>query len=339
MPEVPAPSTSRAVTAGCLVLLAAATLYLHHEVLVGGMVYHMDDAADGYYPSHVAAARALAEGTLPTWERGAWCGWPLANDPYYGVFYPGSAIFWIAGAVRGLGVTIALHVLLAACGMFWLLRRRKLDVGPALLGAASLAFSSFMVVRIRHIIFAQGMAWLPLILAGVEGWLETRRRRELALAAGATGMALLCGALPLAPYVVLAVAAYVGPRLWRDADRWRAAGALAIAAAVGGLIGAAQIVPTVAHLPYSPRSLATDYAFASTYAWPDARYLGTLIVPDVFGGEERASWFGVFNHWEMAGFYAGALAVVLAPFGLARFRRRPELWGLAFVALLSIALA
>ena len=54
-----------------------------------------------------------------------------------------------------------MHALLAGVGMFALLRRRKLDIGPALLGAASLALGSFMTVRIRHVIFVQAMAWVP----------------------------------------------------------------------------------------------------------------------------------------------------------------------------------
>lgn len=323
----------------CVAVLAIAVVALHHEVLLGGFVYHGEDAADGYYPSHVAILRALGHGELPTWERGSWAGWPLHVDPYYGLYYPLSVVYAIFGAVRGLGVTIALHALGAGLGMLWLLRRRKLDWGPALFGAVSLAFGSFMVERIRHIIFAQMMAWLPLILVGVEGYLSTRRARALVLAAAATGMALVCGALPLAPFVVLVVAAYVVPRLFAvdKAARPRALGWLVVAALVGGLIAAAQIVPTVMHLPYSPRSLGVDYQFASSYAWPDARYLGVLVAPDLFGGNQRGQWFGAFNHWEMAGWYTGALTVLLACVGPAR--RRPELWALAGVSLLGILLA
>src|SRR4051812_40711005 len=83
---------SRRLGLACILVLAVAVAALHHKVLFGGSVYHMDDAADGYYPSHVAIARAFKEGHLPTWERGAWSGWPLNVDPYYGAFYPLSAI-------------------------------------------------------------------------------------------------------------------------------------------------------------------------------------------------------------------------------------------------------
>src|SRR5262249_36970315 len=190
-------------------------------------------------PSHVAILRAFAHGELPTWERGSWAGWPLAVDPYYGLFYPLSSIYVAFGAVRGLGVTIALHALAAGLGMLWLMRRRKLDWGAALFAAVSLAFGTFMVDRIRHIIFAQMMAWLPLILVGVEGFIAERRARWLVLAATATGMALVCGALPLAPFVLIVVGAYVVPRLWAPSidrvERPRLGAWLVGAATLGGL--------------------------------------------------------------------------------------------------------
>lgn len=320
-------------------LLFGAACFLHREVLGGGMVYHMDDAADGYYPSHVAALRAIGEGTLPTWERGSWCGWPQLADPYYGFFYPLTAIFYVVGAVRGLGVVIFVHVVLGALGMLWLGRRRGLEPGPALLGAASLAFSSFMVVRIRHVIFPELLVWIPILLAAAEGWLAAGRRRDLVLTALAVGMALTCGALPLLPYVGIVIGAYLLPRLLRDRGRSGARWAgLGLALAVGALLAMAQIVPTLAHLPESPRSLGVDYAFASTYAWPDLRYLATLVAPDFWGSDDRRLWYGAYNHWEMAGYYAGALPVLLAPLGLLR-RGRPERWALFAVALLGIGLA
>jgi hypothetical protein len=323
--------------AASILVLVVAVAALHHAVLFLGRVYHMDDAADGYYPAHVAIARAFREGHLPTWERGAWSGWPINVDPYYGPFYPLSAIFWAAPA-GGLGWTIALHMTGAALGMLWLLRRRNLDWGPALLGAAAYGLSSFMVERIRHVIFAEGMAWLPFLLVGVEGWLQTRNRRELALAALATGMAALCGALPLVPYFLLVAIAYVLPRWLQSGERAQAALGLAIAGGVGALVACAQLLPTLAHVPLSPRQLSTDYHhFAASYAWPELRYLWLLVAPDFLGGEDKGVWGGAWNYWEMAGYYVGLPTLALLFVGLRK--KKLELWALFAVGVLGVLLA
>lgn len=342
-----------AFAAFAMCLLFLGTIFLHREVLLGGSVYHMDDAADGYYPSRVAVMRALSEGKLPAWERNASSGWPLIADPYYGTFYPPNVLFAGAlfGPVRGLGVSIALHTLVAGLGMYLLLRRRKLAPAAALLGAASLAFSGFMVVRIRHIIFPQMLAYLPLVLCGVEGFLQTRRRRELVLIAAALALSILCGALPLVPYAAILLTAYTVLRVLGAEPRWRGRIAalvpIGLAALCGLLLASAQLAPTIAHLPQSPRALGTSFQFASSYAWPDPRYLATLLLPDLFGGELRHEWFGRYNHWEMAGFYVGAWVVLLAPLGAlgspapgsALRRRSPELLGLLAVSVVAALLS
>ncbi|MEO6953511.1 MAG: YfhO family protein [Polyangia bacterium] len=340
MSPPPPPAERRATLLVCL-LLVVLTLGLHHEVIFSGDVYHMDDAADGYYPCHVAITRAYAHGELPSWERGAATGWPMVADPYYGPFYPPNVLFGVLGAARGLGFLAALHTLLCGLGMLWLLRRRGLSPASAGFGAVSLALSSFLVCRIRHIIFPEGLAWMTFALCGVEGWLRTRRPRELVLVAASVGLTLLCGALPLLPFFGIVGVFYVLPRL-RTGER-PLVDALAIvgAALVGLLLSAAQLVPTLSHLPLSPRALGTSYAFASSYAWPSLSYLGTLLVPDLFGGEDREHWFGMFNHWEMAGYYVGVWAILLAPLAFWRRRRGVVLETIALLvaALMGIVLA
>ena len=79
-----------------VLVLCALTVLLHREVLLGGAIYHMDDAADNYYPARVAFKRALSsDGVLPSWEPGSLCGWPLLADPYYGYFYPLNFVFYL----------------------------------------------------------------------------------------------------------------------------------------------------------------------------------------------------------------------------------------------------
>ncbi len=325
--------------AAAIVLVAVCAL--HWEVVFGGQIYHMDDAADGYYPSHIAIARAYSHWELPTWDRQSWAGWPLDADPYYGSFYPLFLIFFVCGAARGLGLTVALHAVGGGWGMLWLMRRRGASAPAGLVAALALSLSSFFVVRIRHVIFLEALAWMPVLLACCEAWLTERRRWALGGAALCAGMIVLCGALPLLLFLALFAGAYAIARLW-SVDRPLEAGVgLLVAGVIGLVVGMAQLLPTAAHVPSSPRALATDYSFASSYAWPSWRYLVTLLMPDWFGGEDRSGWFGVFNHWEMAGYYIGAVAILLAGVGLVRMgrRQRPMAVALATVSLMAVLLA
>jgi hypothetical protein len=341
--------TAIVAVAVCLVLIAAQ----YAGAVLGGGVYHFDDAADSYYPGHEATRRALREGTLPLWEPGAWSGWPAVVDPYNGVYYPPNALYYLVGAARGLGYSVALHALLAAAGLLAFLRQRRLSFAAALLGALAYALSSFMVVRVRHVIFIQMAAWIPWILWAVDRWLDTRRPQALLWLALFGALSILAGGLSLEVLAALPVVVYVVARLavtWRAAPagaRGRQVGydlvALGGAALLGLALAAAQIWPSLAHLPESPRSLGTSYEFASSYAWPKLRYALTLLLPDLNGNNMRGRYLGAFNYWEMAGYYVGVTAWVLAPFAFLwrgeERRRRVELAALGVLALVAVGAA
>lgn len=156
-----------------LVVLVVLTGMLHQQVLLHGAVYHMDDAADNYYPARVAFKRALSDRHPAQLGAQCPCGWPPPSDPYYGYFYPLNFVFYLgarkgepipdqvpdlvlapkhsntAGVPSGLGYSAVLHTLLAGVGMLLLLRRRTSDAA-ALLGAVAYLLSSFLVVRSQH---------------------------------------------------------------------------------------------------------------------------------------------------------------------------------------------
>jgi len=210
-----------------------------------------------------------------------------------------------------------------------------------------------MVVRVRHVIFIQMAAWIPWILWAFDRWLEQRRRTHLLALAVFGALSILAGALSLEVLAALPVIAYVIARL---ASAWRAEppqkrlrrvavdiGALLGVTALGLSLAAAQVVPSLAHLPESPRSLGTSYEFASSYAWPNLRYALTLLLPDLYGNNMRGRYVGAFNYWEMAGYFVGIVPWLLAPFaalwrGQGFFLRR-ELAAMAAVGLVAIGAA
>ena len=334
-----------------LLLLAALTVFLHREVVLSGNVYHMDDAADNYYPARVAFKRAVTrEGTLPSWEPGSLSGWPLLADPYYGYFYPLNFVFYLparagvpssdreglaGGVPAGLGYAASLHMLLGGIGMLMLLRRRTSPLA-ALYGATAFTLSSFLVVRIRHIIFIQAAAWLPWLLFSIDDYVQTRRRGALVRCGVFTALVLIVGAHSLEHFAALLLLGYAVARLGSAALAeqrgkrlgflLRTGGALAVAAGLGALVAMLALLPTLMAMPNTARALGTDYQFASSYAWPGWRYVHTLLMPDAMGpGEWRtAPWFGRWNHWEVAGYYQGAAAVLLALPGALAMLRQPD---------------
>ena len=339
-----------------LVLLAALVILFviaqYGGALLTGGVYHSDDAANSYYPSHEMTRRALLDWTLPFWEPGSWSGWPAIVDPYHGVYYPLNVLFYVVGGARGLAPTVALHVLIAAAGMFAFLRLRGLGAAACLTGALAYALSSFMVVRVDHVGFIQMAAWVPWILWALDRWLETRTPGSLPALAAVCGLAVLAGGGPLGVVAALPMAAYALLRLAQSAKREGGgidvrrglvnAAAVGGAIAVGLMIAAAQLLPSLTHLPESPRALATGYSFASSYAWPDLRYAMTLVWPDFFGNVSRGGYAGVSNYTEIAGYYVGIGAYMLAPFAVfwrAPAARRLELLILALVAVVGFVAA
>ena len=333
-----------------LVLLFVVAQY--GGALLTGGVYHSDDAANSYYPSHEMTRRALLDGTLPFWEPGSWSGWPAIVDPYHGVYYPLNVLFYVLGGARGLAPTVALHVLIAAAGLFAFLRLRGLGAAACLTGALAYALSNFMVVRVDHVGFIQMAAWVPWILWALDRWLETQAPASLPALAAVCGLAVLAGGGPLGVVAALPMAAYALLRLAQSAkgeeggvDVRRGmvnAAAVGGAIAVGLMIAAAQLLPSLTHLPESPRALATGYSFASSYAWPDLRYAMTLVWPDLYGNVSRGGYAGVYNYTEIAGYYVGIGAYMLAPFAVfwrAPAARRLELLILALVAVAGFVAA
>ena len=324
----------RRVVIGVILALAATIALLHAETLFGGRIYHADDVGEGYWPSRVAILRALAAGEIPDWEPRAWGGYPLVAVPNYGTFYPPNALFLIFGAARGVAWSVAAHQLAGGVGMLALLRRRGLILPAASFGAFAYALGTFSVERIRHLAFEQAIAWIPLLLLGLDDILGARTRRGVVLAGLALGFVCLAGALPLVPFVCAIAIAYALRRAGRSLRVW---GGLVASLGFAACVGAAQLVPTLWHLALSPRRSGLSYEYASRHAWPDFRWIVTLLAPDMWGTPHFGRYFGPPTHWELAGYYSGALAVALA--FLAPVIRKRELAALAVLSVLGVGLA
>jgi hypothetical protein len=224
---------------------------------------------------------------------------------------------------------------------------------------SALAFSlgGYLVARSGFLSMNAAAAWLPWVLWAVErargpslnpnltsGRPEQPRRAQAAIPALAIVLCLqwLAGHAQLSWYTLLLAGAW---SICRGAQSrgWRgglaAAGWFTAAAGLGGLLAAAQLLPTLEYLLQSARSGGVTEGLAFTYSlWP-WRLLG-LLAPDLFGHPARGDYWGYANYWEDA-LYLGTLPLLLALGAvITPGARRPGMcWFLTAAGCLSLLLA
>jgi len=218
-----------------LLLLALAPLLFSPGVLMRG------DVALYFYPYWEAAARATREGRLPLWNPDLFAGVPFLANPQVGFFYPPNRLLSWMPAPQALKLSIGLHALWAAWGMYGLVRRRGARPGGALAAALAYAMGGYVLAQAEHINQFQALAWLPWM-----GWAWAARRPLTLGLAGA--MQVLCGHAQTVFLSWTALALLFAPP-WREARSGRAwvhawgpgglGGALALA------LSAAQWVPAL----------------------------------------------------------------------------------------------
>jgi hypothetical protein len=287
-----------------------------------------DDVMLGFFgPEKHGLARLLRAGMLPTWLDNQFGGEPFIANLQHGVFYPGNLPFWLLPTTTGLEVVVALHLALAAVGM-WAYCRLGLRTSRWGAALAGLAFG-LGAVTLQHIILLnqlQVMAWMPLVLLFGHLALERGGLRFVVLTGVTLGVQLLAGHPEYWVYTLVALAGYglawtlaAAPRAW---PRRAVAAALRLGGAVVlfALLFAWQLLPTLLLQRHGYR---TAPGFDEQYPLPKAVAFNALL-PDygnVLFGENVA--------------FIGLVALGLAGLGVWAGPRRLG-WVRAWMLLLAL---
>ncbi|MBC8102930.1 MAG: hypothetical protein H7Z41_10115, partial [Cytophagales bacterium] len=304
------------------------------------------DGITEFYPWRLQAARSLRAGKIPLWnpyQFAARGGTPLLANSQSAPLYPPNLLFFLMPPPRfwyAFGLSAALHLLLAAGGMYALLRALPLRRLPSLFGAVVFVLSAPVITWLSLPTFLAVCAWIPWLLLLLKRAHDLAGTRLAPLAAGGAagtaGMMLLAGHLQMAFYGMLAGGLYLlwqGHRfVWgqppplrvRRGLTWAAAAAAAAVLAVS--LALPQVLPALSLSRISHRATGTkptlsDYSAYTGGAMPP-RQLVTLIAPDFYGSP------GAGNHWANSdrpggnnyaewALYAGVAPLILAAFALA----------------------
>ncbi|MBI3388875.1 MAG: YfhO family protein [Deltaproteobacteria bacterium] len=322
------------------------TVFFYRDQLFGDRVVVFRDAYTLFLTIDHAARTLAAFSWPPLWDPFAVLGKPFAADIETGVYYP---INWLLRSLRepfGFNVSIALHHLIAASGMFALLRFRNLSLPAATLGGLVFGFGGTLVALDNLLNGLQSAIWIPWIILAFEVWCERRTAAALAGLSIAFAVAVL-GAMPefvvFANLLVLARAidrSHSGP-----GPRWSTSMAALTAANVVALgLCAVQLVPLAEYLLHSSRLGGLNVEGVVDYSLHPLGVLAFALPRHYVdaGGqfhETAALWEGDFARapWLLT-LYAGAvLALLPAAFArLSRFQR--AWWGGITIACLLLAL-
>src|SRR5438876_12130861 len=132
-------------------LLAIAILLIFSDVLFLGSGLYVRDIYRDYLPSRFVLRSVVAGGEFPSWNRFYSGGQPLAANPGFQAFYPGTWLALLPDFFWGFHFEVVVHVALAAAGMFALLRALALRPVSALFGAVAFGLGG-AVLSLTHLL-------------------------------------------------------------------------------------------------------------------------------------------------------------------------------------------
>ncbi|HET7034199.1 MAG TPA: hypothetical protein VFI42_00810 [Thermomicrobiaceae bacterium] len=326
MQEAPPPSAFRTrETLLDLALLTAFWLLYFWPILITRSSLIPYDLLDQHYMFQQFVHRALASGQSPLWTPNILSGYPIAADPLTQLYYPPNRLMHLLspGALLpylALEWQATLHVLFAACGMYFLARALAGSRAGALLAALVFAFGSFFAWHLPHLSPISTLSWLPWILLTYRRALLERSPRWSAVAGLLVGLMALAGhALTIvqAGYLLLAISALAA---WRAGRRERRAGVMVALLGVAPLflgagLAAVQLVPSLALSAVTERAgLAYQEASSASFL---PHFALTLFVPNFFSFDGPGKYWAAGDLAETNG-YVGLLPLLLAGLGIAR---------------------
>ena len=247
-----------------LLVILALWLLFFWPMMAGQEIAGYRDSGYLYYPMFQWIDQQIAAGSFPLWMPFDDSGFPLLADGTSSMLYPGKLIFhfrFLSFPSR-YGIYLAMHVLLAAVGTFWLARTLKASPWGACVAAISFAFGGSLLFQVCNVIYLVSGAWLPVALTCVWKMLDRNQNAPTAwaIAAGGSCAMMILGGDPQMVYHVglIALASIVFSAFRRAGHPLRKnCGSLVTMVIVTSGLAAAQLIPTFQWAQNSDR-LATS---------------------------------------------------------------------------------
>ncbi len=329
-------------------LLVCLVILFFHDALIGGEQFYAGDTFRFFYPLKKMVADYVRAGQPPVWNPLVHSGMPLHAALQAATFYPVSVLFYLLPFDFAFKWYVAIHVMIAALGMYFLLRRWSMDHLPAALAGVAYAFSGYVISMIDGLNIFSSIVWLPVVFMAFERAVERPRVFSIVLVAFAVASQMLAGDPVSAYFTLMICGAYWMLAVANSSFRRRPRGetlavvcVLPAVAVLALLLSTAHFGPAQELTLYSTRAEAITYATATRHSLDPLRLL-TLAIPYMFGNpiENIYDWGRIFSpQFPLArSLYVGAAPLALIPLAIIAFRER-RVYFLAGVFVVSLLLS
>lgn len=272
----------------------------------------MPDVIDQIYPWKHFTVQELKQARLPWWNPNSFSGTPHVANVQSTALSPFNVLFLFLPFLDAWSLLILFQPVIAAIGMYLLLRFYKISKAGALLGSVSWMFSGFIVVWMAYGTLSMAIAVLPLLLFCLSKYFAHR-----SLFWGVVGSLVLVtsffsGHFQTSLYLFLVSLAYCLFLFISTKKKVRSL-MTALFVFLGIIIAFIQIFPAIQFYNLSPRS--DIFIFSGGIP---IHYLVTLFAPDFFGNPvTRNDWFGYYAEWSS---FVGIVPIIFAFFTIGRKR-------------------
>ena len=147
---------------GAALVLTAVVTAFFWKALLTDRVLAGYDLSTYFYPYRQYAAAALRQANLPLWNPYLFQGVPFLANQQTAVLYPPNLLYLFFSAETGLALSIALHLIWGALGVYVYTRRVTALIWPAAIGAAiTFGLSGFLGAQVGHVNQVNAAVWLP----------------------------------------------------------------------------------------------------------------------------------------------------------------------------------
>lgn len=288
-----------------------------------GMMLYGDDIHRQYYFFREFFTTWMHKGIFPWWNPYLFGGEPFIANPVVNIWYLPTWLFVLLPLPIAYPVHIALHIVWAELGMYFLLRgTQKSGSLSAWVSGIVFGLSGFFMARTfaGHVDVIAAASWMPWVVSRFNAMFNRQHRlRNGIVAAFVFGCQLFSGYQTIAFFTAIAVGIMALVHSIQNRSfaplRW------AVAAGIGGLgLAAIQVIPEQEFFRQSIRTLPLPYSWIS-YGSITWQSLIQLIHPFYFG--TQYTYAGPPPNFIEHAMFIGIGGLILAIAGIVALQKRP----------------